>query len=313
MANLAYIQITRKCNQKCRFCSNPPSRYKPFPINTLKKLVDNYIKKRYDGVIFSGGEPTLYPFLPEIISYCNSKNFPCRIITNGQKLSDFKYLSTLIEAGLNHIHLSIYSHKPEIQNFLTQNESSFENIKKALENLSKTKIKVDINITINKYNSNHLSELVKFLVKNYPFLSHFVFNNLDPTTDRVKKNPDTIPTFLDFELELIKALKFLEKNKKTFRVERVPLCYLPEFEYCSTETRKIVKNEIRPIYFLDKRGFCLQKSFFYQKSEKCKVCFLNSICAGVFGLGKYYSEKEIYPVFVSKEKIIEKILSEENQ
>ena len=25
MANLGYVQVTRSCNQLCRFCSNPPT------------------------------------------------------------------------------------------------------------------------------------------------------------------------------------------------------------------------------------------------------------------------------------------------
>lgn len=308
MAVLAYLQLTRKCNQKCRFCSNPPSGWKDLSLEKVKKIIDKYIKEKYDGVILTGGEPTLYQELLEVINYCQKRNFQCRIITNGQKIAQKKYLKSLIEVGLSHLHISIYSHYQKIQAFLTQNKNSLKNIKTALENLSEfKKVRTDINIAINKYNANHLSELVEFIVKNYPFVSHFIFNNLDPTTNRVKKNPDTIPRLNDFELELIKSLKFLEKNRKTFRVERVPLCYLPEFEYCSTETRKIVKQEIRPIYFLDERGFLKQENFIYQKGEACQYCNLSRICAGLYQMDKYYSSKELYPVFISLQSIIKKI------
>lgn len=309
MANLAYIQITRDCNQKCRFCSNPPSGWEAMPRAKAKKLIDGYIKQGYEGIILSGGEPTLYSHLVDLIQYCAQKKFPCRIITNGQKTADPKYLATLLKAGLNHINLSIYSHQQKIQNFLSQNKNSFKNIKATLNNIAKAKIRVDINITINRYNSNHLSLVVKFIVRNYPFVKHFVFNNLDPIPNRVRENPDTVPRLSDFELELNKSLQFLDKNGLTFRVERVPLCYLSGFEYCSTETRKIVKNEIRPIYFLDQKGFLVQKEFFHEKPKKCQPCFLDAICAGLYQMDKYYSSKEIYPIFVSKEEIIQKILS----
>jgi len=304
MSNLAYIQITRNCNQKCRFCSNPPSGWEDLKLEKVKKIINQFIKQKYDGVILTGGEPTLYKDLTKVIKYCNEKKFHCRIITNGQKTSDKKYLNSLIKAGLNHLHLSIYSHKEKVQSFLTQNKNSLKNIKRTLENLKEfKKVRVDINITINKYNSNHLSELVEFLVKKYPFVTHFVFNNLDPTTERVKKHPDTIPRLNDFVLELNKALQFLEKNQKTFRVERVPLCYLPNFEWCSTETRKIVKKEIRPVYFLDQRGYLLQENFIYQKGESCQFCTLSKICAGLYQMDKFYSSKELYPVFLSKKEI----------
>jgi MoaA/NifB/PqqE/SkfB family radical SAM enzyme len=312
MANLAYLQVTRFCNQKCRFCSNPPSGWKDLTLAGAKKVIDKYIKEGYGGVILTGGEPTIYPFLPDLISYCRKKKLPSRLITNAQKTADKKYLDGLIKAGLEHIHVSIYSHHPEIQGYLTQNEESFWNIKKTLENLSNNvkKITVNVNITLNKQNSDHLSNLISFIVKNYPFVQHFVFNNLDPISDRVKKNKDTIPKLVDFELELVKALNFLEKNKKTFRIERTPLCYMPGFEHCSTETRKIVKDESRPLFFLDKRGFRVQKKFYRDKAKCCLSCSLNDICAGLYEMDKCFDSKELYPVFVSQEAVINRVLYE---
>lgn len=308
MANLAYIQITRKCNQQCIICSNPPSGWKDLTLSKAKKLVNEYIKAGYEELILSGGEPTVYPHLAELIAYCQLKNFSMRLISNGQKMASIKYVETLVGAGLRHVGVSIYSNKKEVQAQLTGNVDALDNIKKALKNLIKAKVRVDICIAISKLNADHLSQVAKFIIKNYPEVDHFIFNNLDPTTNRVKNNLQIIPRLSDLELELIESLKVLSKNKKTFRVERVPLCYLPGFEYCSTETRKIVKKEIRPIYFLDDKGYKIQETFYRLKAKKCKNCFLTEICAGVIGLGKYYSEKELCPVFISPEPIISKII-----
>jgi hypothetical protein len=53
------------------------------------------------------------------------------------------------------------------------------------------------------------------------------------------------------------------------------------FEDCSTETRKIVKDEERIVYFLDEREKVEQRAawFIHDKSELCKKCDLNPICA----------------------------------
>ncbi len=310
MANLAYIQITRNCNQNCLICSNPPSGWKDLPLAKVKKIIDGYVVKNYEGLILSGGEPTIYPFLPEVIAYCRQKRFPVRIITNGQNLANREFVRKLKKAGLNHVGLSIYSCRPEIQAGLTRNKNALSHIEAALKNLIKAKIRIDICIAISKLNADHLSEVVKFILKKYPSINHFIFNNLDPTTSRVRENPKTIPTLGEIELELFRSLKLLSAKKKTFRVERVPLCYLPGFEHCSTETRKIVKGELRPIYFLDQKGFLLQKGFVHNKSAKCRICSLNEICAGLFRLGEEFSEKELYPVFVPKEEVIQKVIAE---
>ena len=245
-----------------------------------------------------------------MIAYALSKNILPRLITNGQLLSEKKRLSALIDSGLRHIMLSVYSCKHRIQAKLSGNLASLSNIRKALDNIKDAGIRVDIVTTINKYNASHLSQTAEWIVKSYP-LGHFIWNNLDPLNNRTK-NPDTWPKLNDFELELNKAMRFLSEAGKTFRVERVPLCYMGGFEHCSTETRKIVKEDERSIYFLDDKAFVRQKGSVgligYSKSKCCKDCLLDSICAGLYGAGKCYSVSELYPVFIPKEKIIKKII-----
>lgn len=315
MANLAYLQVTRSCNQRCLFCSNPPSGRSDLTLAEAKKTIEEYLEDKWDGLVITGGEPTIYPHLMDVIKYCRKKKFPARIITNAQRTADRKYLEELIKAGLDHFQISAYSHKPKIQSFLTQNENSLGNIIKTLDNLRKFKnVRVSMNITLNKYNSDHISSLVRFVVDRFPFIQHFVFNNLDPTSDRILKNPEVVPKLGDFELELNRALTFLKDTGRSFRAERVPLCYMPGFEYWSTETRKIVKNEVRPILFLDKRGLDVQQEFHHKKSKapQCAECFLEKICAGLCEMDKYYSSNELYPVFIPPEKIIEQICQNEH-
>lgn len=310
MARLGYIQVARICNQNCIFCSNPPNG-RLISFAKFKKTIDYYVKQKYDGIILTGGEPTLHPDLNKFIEYANSRNIHPRIITNAQKIANIKYLSSLISSGLNHIHISLYSCDPEIQTFLTRNKKSFKNIKKALDNFKKLSININININtaINKYNAGHLSKNVEWIVKNYSFVTHFVWNNLDPLMmGFIRKG--IIPELIDFEAELWKAVRFLEKNDKTFRVERVPLCYMDGFEQYSTETRIIVKNEERAGYFLDERDFFKKTSGSGGgKTDCCNICHLNDICDGLYEMDKYYSSKDLYPVFIDKEKIIKDILS----
>jgi len=310
MANLAYLQLCRLCNQECLFCSNPAnSRILKF--NQVKKLIDGFISSGYEGIILTGGEPTLCPDLGLILKYCKTKKIETRVITNGQKLADFKYLMYLIDSGLEHLNVSLFSVNEKIQSALTRNKDSLGNVIETLDNLSRYKsIDVNINTVINKYNADHLSLNVEFIVERYPFINHFIWNNLDPLMNRASKNRDTIPRLNDFELELYLSMQFLSRKKKTFRVERVPLCYMPGFEEFSTETRKIVKDEERMVYFLDERHIVRQNRrsmWFYDKAECCQFCTLNSICAGLYQLGKYYSPKELFSVFVNKNEIIKKI------
>lgn len=310
MANYGYLQVTRDCNQNCRFCSNPPSGKNDLDIGEAKNIIKKHMEDGCAGIIFTGGEPTIYDGLVELISYCRENNIEAKLISNGQKLADYEYFSSLIDAGLTMIHLSMYSCKDEVQAFLSGNNESLANIKKTLDNTSKfPDLTISINTTICKQNSNHLKENVCWTLDRYPVIKHFVWNNLDPLGNRAVDNPDTIPSLVDFEIELKQAADYLIANNKSFRIERVPLCYLPGYEHLSTETRKIVMKESRNIYFLDDvRGYFKQDVWSYKKGECCEICTLKDICVGLYDGGGSYKLEELYPVFIEKDEVIGKIL-----
>ncbi|MGD9822775.1 radical SAM protein [Desulfobacter sp.] len=308
MAGIAYLQITRKCNQNCIFCSNPDNN----EVRSMEDAKNTILKFRdlnYDGVILTGGEPTVYDGLPELIAHCRQNGIPSRIISNGQNLADKGYLNTLARAGLDHIHLSLHSFKDDVQSELTGNPGSLENLTNALENCGRTGISININTVINSYNAGHLHLTVKWLIHNFPFIRHFVWNNLDPFMNRVEQNRHVIAQLQDFEVSLFKAALFLKRNNRTFRIERVPLCYMAEFAEFSTETRKIIKNEKRAISFLDNRGDYSQDNFFYEKGPPCQVCELNPVCAGLYGGDAYFPFDDLFPVFMNRKRIMDAILN----
>lgn len=313
MANIGYIQVNRHCNNKCHFCSNPDN-WINITFDRWIELIDDFIKKEYSWIIFTWWEPTLSLDLPKWIEYSNSKNLDCRIISNWMMCSDFEYISKLKNSWLSLIHFSIYSHIPKIHDFLTANFGSYYKVIKAIQNALKLGINVQINTVINRYNENHLDKIVKFLLKNFPNINHFVWNNLDP--HMMRKTDIALSTLPHFDIasdSLHKAMKFLEKNKKTFRVERLPLCYMRWYEFASTETRKIVKSEERIVHFLDFRDSFRELDWQHEKSEVCKKCDLNNICAGIYEYLNFYNYVEFIPQKFDKlefESIFNKILSE---
>ncbi|HOO57017.1 MAG TPA: radical SAM protein [bacterium] len=310
MSQQGYIQLTRDCNQNCRFCSNPANE-KRIDMDRAVELIDSFIEQGYTGIIFTGGEPTLCPFLPELVSYASRRGIPNRIITNGQKICDCDYFETLYEAGLRNVNLSLYSVRDDVQSFLSGNPDSLKNITGALQTLGKfNDVQTVINTVINKYNSDHLSENVQWVIRNAPFVPHFVWNNLDPRNSKCKENPDTIPRLNDFQLELHKAVEVVLKSGRMCRIERVPLCYMAGFEHLSTETRKIVKKEKTTTYFLDEKELFSQDSYQYGKAACCNACFLDQICAGLFEIDVFYSSEELYACFRDSGEIIDRILND---
>jgi MoaA/NifB/PqqE/SkfB family radical SAM enzyme len=318
MANIGYMQVVRHCNQYCRFCSNPETGW-TLDLETAKRQIDDFVRREYFGIILTGGEPSLSPVIPDVTRYAVERGLHVRMITNGSKIADSAVARGFVEAGLRHFHVSIHSCREDVEDFLTGVRGSFALAMRALENLSALDaelageggVTVNVNTVINSFNCDHLDETVRAFVDRFPFLRHFVWNNLDPSMGRAETNRDTAHRLRDFEVSLNRALAFLARSGRTYRVERVPLCFMVEHAHASTETRKIVKGEERIVHFLDDKGTIRQTDFRHEKAEACAHCTLDPICGGLFELGDWYDTRELAPVFVPKEPIVRRILAEE--
>ncbi len=308
MANLGYIQVVRHCNQFCGFCSNPTSPYS-HDFSSMKILVDDFVERGYFGVILTGGEPTLHPELPRIAEYARAQGLHVRMITNGHRLAEPDFARAMAEAGLQLVHVSIYSVRPDVEARLRGVEGSLDRAFAALTNAHRHGIEVNVNCVINKLNADHLDDNIDYFVARHPYVRHFVWNNLDPSMGRAEVNQyQFTPRLADFEVSLHRAMTALARTGRSFRVEKVPLCYMADFAEASTETRKIVKLEERIVHFLDDKQSIRQTEWDHLYAPVCRVCSLRTICGGLFDQGDGYSPDELHPVFVPRDPIVSRIL-----
>ena len=172
-------------------------------------------------------------------------------------------------------------------------------------------LEVNINCVINRLNAATLDRNVKVLTERFPALRHFVWNNLDPSMGRAEVNQARFtPRLADFEVSLHRAMRHLHKTGRTFRVEKVPLCYMADFAWASTETRKIVKGEERIVYFLDAKQGVRQTEWGHLYAEGCDRCTVREICGGLFDRGNGYDPAELAPLFVDRDAVVRSILAD---
>ena len=310
MANIGYIQVVRHCNHLCGFCSNPTTPY-THTLETMQVLVDDLVKRDYFGVILTGGEPTLHPQLPEIAAYARDQGLHVRMITNGWQLADQGFAERLADAGLSHVHVSVYSVRPPIEERLRGVPRTLPRAFAAIDNALRLGMTVDINCVINALNADHLDENVSYFMEHHEGVRHFVWNNLDPSMGRAEVNQAQFtPRLADFELSLHRALGMLHASGRTFRVERVPLCYMADYGWASTETRKIVKGEERVVHFLDAKQTVRQRDWGHKYSDDCLACSVRTICGGLYDKGDAYDVEELAPLFVSRDAIVEQIITD---
>ncbi|MFN7698055.1 MAG: radical SAM protein, partial [Deltaproteobacteria bacterium] len=262
-------------------------------------------------VVLTGGEPTLHAELPAIARYAKERGLHVRMITNGWRLGEASLARELAAAGLSLVHVSIYSVRPAVEHKLRGIEGTLERAFAALEAAHAAGIEVNVNCVINKLNADHLDENVRVITARAPWVRHFVWNNLDPSMGRAEVNhAELTPRLGDFELSLHRALAFLERSGRSYRVERVPLCYMTDFAHASTETRKIVKGEERVVHFLDDKQTVRQTDWEHVYAAGCASCSLRSICGGLFDRGHAYDPSELTPVFVPLEPIVRRVMTD---
>jgi MoaA/NifB/PqqE/SkfB family radical SAM enzyme len=312
VANIGYIQVVRHCNHFCGFCSNPTTPY-THDFESMRVLVDDFVARGYFGVILTGGEPTLHPELPAIAAYAAGKGLHVRVITNGHRLADPVFARQLAAAGVALVHVSIYSVRPEVETWLRGTEGTLARALAALDAAHDAGLALNVNCVINRLNADHLDENVRYFLRHHPYVRHFVWNNLDPSMGRAEVNQQQFtPRLADFELSLHRAMRLLHRSGRTFRVEKVPLCYMTDFAWASTETRKIVKGEERIVCFLDDKQTVRQTTWGHRYAPGCAACSLRPICGGLFDRGDGYDPAELAPVFVDPDAIVQAILDDDD-
>ena len=310
MANIGYIQAVRHCNHFCGFCSNPPA---PFfhTLETMRHLVDDFVRRGYFGVILTGGEPTLHPELPAVAAYARQNGLHVRLITNGIRLADPAYARELAAAGVQIAHVSIYSTRPDAEEAMRGVADTLGPAFEAVENAQAAGIDVNSNCVITRLNADHLDETVAYWIESHPYVRHFVWNNLDVAIGRAQANKHIfLHKLADCEQSLLRALRLLDESGRTFRVEKVAPCFMGDYAWASTELRKLVKGEERLVHFLDSQQSVRQTLWGDTYGPACEACGLREICPGVYSQGGGYSPDELKPSTADKDTVIRKVISD---
>lgn len=309
---LWYMQLTRVCNHKCVYCSNP-SNWKIITMEWIKAQLKKLKEEWYTDVMLTWGEPTLFPKFFEVLQISNKMWIYPRVITNWIKFADEEFAKRAKENWISIVHMSVYTYKEQLNDEIRDSKWAYKQMLQAILNLKKYNIETQITTVISKYNQDHLLKIVQFLKKVNPSIVHFVWNVLDPLM--MLQNEMSLASIPDLNIvkdEMVKTLKYLESIGNTFRIERIPLCKIPWYERCNTEARKLAKMQWRKVFFLDDRSEITQEYWWFRHDylEACDGCAIKELCGWIWFKDKYYKHVKVDPITDSTylEKIKSKIL-----
>ena len=84
--NISVVLFTAGCNLQCKYCHNhkliTETDIDRIPNTQVIEYLTKHIRK-YDGVVITGGEPTLYPHLTTLITAIKALGLKVKLDTNG--------------------------------------------------------------------------------------------------------------------------------------------------------------------------------------------------------------------------------------
>ncbi len=220
---LANIDLTNRCNLKCQICfANAAASgyvYEPSYEQVVQMLNVLRAKKPVPtpAVQFSGGEPTIYPKIFEVLKYAKQVGFAqVQIATNGLKLTDMEFCIKLRNSGLNTTYLQFDGFNREMYKKIRGRD--LLNIKfKVIENYKNIKPTpmslVLVPTIVNEINNHEVGKIVDFGIKNSDTIRCVNFQPVS-FTGRIeqKMRIEQRYTLPDLVNDLCSQLPFLQKN-----------------------------------------------------------------------------------------------------
>jgi radical SAM protein with 4Fe4S-binding SPASM domain len=132
-------------------------------ISNWKKVIVKVWELRIPHIVFTGGEPTLFEGLQELVAYAESKGVITGLNTNGRKLADNSFVDSLVEAGLDHVQITFESHDPEIHDRMVRAKGAWADTVQGLKNVLDTRLYIMTNTTMLTHNQETIEDTLHYL------------------------------------------------------------------------------------------------------------------------------------------------------
>ena len=200
---MACIIFTEGCNYRCPYCHNSLLVYEKSDYEIKEEEIFNYLDKRkgiIEGIVISGGEPTLQSDLKEFLIKLRNYPISIKLDTNG---SNPKIIKELIDNNLvDYIAMDIKNSIKKYPITTAINKINTDNVLESINILKKSKIDYEFRTTIVKElhdiedikEIRKLSGKSKYYIQNFRDNENVKYSNLNGFTDielnEIKNNID---------------------------------------------------------------------------------------------------------------------------
>lgn len=175
-----YGAVTGNCNYKCRYCSHWRSH------KDGEMGLEDWIKaltsiKEYVGrfhIEYSGGEPFLARWFPDLIEWCHQNDILWGVTTNGTAFAP-KFVRRIVAAQPFNINISMDSHLADVHNYTRGVKTSHQHLIRSITALVEERAKrgldfpIIVKPVVTRLNFRHLPEMVEWIGAFGPVVVNF--------------------------------------------------------------------------------------------------------------------------------------------
>jgi radical SAM protein with 4Fe4S-binding SPASM domain len=158
------LALTYRCQNDCGHCYNEHKDGKELSVEQWKSVLDKLWAIGVPHVVFTGGEPTLYEHIDDLIRKSEELGQVTGLITNGRRLRQPGYLKELVRTGLDHVQITVLSLRESLHDELAGCKGAWKDTVEGLKVALGEDLYVSTNTTIMRANIDDVEETMKFLV-----------------------------------------------------------------------------------------------------------------------------------------------------
>lgn len=155
------------CNQDCSFCWQKRDWPEP-PPEQFFTWVDEFASMGLDHLFVSGGEPTTWKRLPELIERA-AKTHGMRVLlqTNAIALSSTRYRERLLEAGLAVASVSLHAADAAVSDGMTRAPGTFERTVQGIAACRQAGLPVNLTCVVERTNLPGLEDHARMIIDRF--------------------------------------------------------------------------------------------------------------------------------------------------
>ncbi|MEZ4704208.1 MAG: radical SAM protein [Bdellovibrionota bacterium] len=232
----AVMWLGQTCNLRCYFCyfldrieiKTHPEH--PFMSLEKAKTICKTLREHYgnDSIDIQGGEPTIWPDILSLVSYCHEIGLEPTLITNALVLEDKERCKQYIDAGINDFLVSVHG-IGEVHDRVVQMPGAHVKQMNALRNLRELGIPFRFNCVMSKPVVNQLPQIAELAVRTGARVVNFLaFNPFEDQAKGGRRSGSNVPMYSELRPKLNEALDILDDNGVEANVRYLPICMANE-------------------------------------------------------------------------------------